>query len=196
MSLSDYHKFMSNLSKASKFNYDSIVSTFVNDKLNKLRYSKERLHQSGCTLHRPIYYKLQFRLVLLVISSKRYSKYKSIIYYGIYIAIRAWICSVYNYKIHTCSPTSYTVKFIYPSAACLCTISVTLPADKMGYTLYVDTAFPPIVHVWPTVSPAWPILAFTVTPFFCLNTSQSSCINTQSLIKCSRMMINYLPTNW
>ena len=32
--LSDYHKFMSNLSKQSNFNYDLIVSTFLNDKLN------------------------------------------------------------------------------------------------------------------------------------------------------------------
>ena len=34
MYLSDYHKFMSDLSKQSKFNYDLIVSKFVNDKLN------------------------------------------------------------------------------------------------------------------------------------------------------------------
>lgn len=35
MYLSDYHKFMSNISKQTKFNYDLIVSTFINDKLNK-----------------------------------------------------------------------------------------------------------------------------------------------------------------
>ena len=30
MTLEDYHKFMSDLSKESKFDYDLIVSTFVN----------------------------------------------------------------------------------------------------------------------------------------------------------------------
>ena len=45
-------------------------------------------------------------------------------------------------------------------------LALTLPAQKNGLYVVVNTALPPIVHVCPTISPACDILAFTVTPFF------------------------------